>query len=64
MFYDAIDLKVFEQVKDLDFAYKVWKRLEDSYDGMPTFNEAKFYILKDKLKRFKMQGESILKNVS
>lgn len=30
VFYDAIDLKVFEQVKDLDFTYKVWKRLEDS----------------------------------
>jgi hypothetical protein len=64
VFYDAIDLKVFEQVKDLDFAYKVWKRLEYSYDGTPTFNEAKFYILKYKLERFKIQGESILKNVS
>ena len=61
MIYDVVDQKVFEQIKDLEYGREVWKRLEDSYEGTPAVEEAKLYILKDKLTSFKMQdGESIL----
>jgi hypothetical protein len=31
--YNAIDSKMFEQIKDLDHASEVWKRLEETYEG-------------------------------
>ena len=31
--YNAIDSKVFEQIKDCDRASVVWKRLEETYEG-------------------------------
>jgi hypothetical protein len=53
---------VFEQIKDLEFAYEEWKTLEGSYEGTPAIKETQLYILKDKLTRFNLQeGESILK---
>ena len=59
--YNAIDSKVFEQIKDLDRASEVWKRLEETYEGTPAVKSAKLYILKDKLTSFKMKDdESIL----
>jgi hypothetical protein len=45
--YNAIDSKVFEQIKDCDRAYEVWKRLEETYEGTPEVKSAKLYILKD-----------------
>ena len=38
---NAIDLKVFEQIKDLDRASEVWKRLEETYEGIPVMKSAK-----------------------
>ena len=31
--YNAIDSKVFEQIKDCEKASEVWKRLEDTYEA-------------------------------
>jgi hypothetical protein len=60
--YNAIDSKVFEQIKDYEKASEVWKRLEKTYKGTPAMKSAKLYILKDKLTSFKMKNdESILK---
>jgi hypothetical protein len=60
--YNAIDSKVFEQIKDYEKASEVWKRLEKTYKGTPAMKSAKLYILKDKLTSFKMKDdESILK---
>ena len=51
---------MFEQIKDLDRASKVWKRLEETYEGTSVVKSAKLYILKDKLTSFKMkEDESI-----
>jgi hypothetical protein len=55
--YNAIDYKVFEQIKDCDRAYEVWKRLEETYEGTPVAKSAKLYILKDKLISFKMKDD-------
>ena len=59
--YNAIDSKVFEQIKDLEKASEVWVRLEETYEGTSTVKSAKLYMLKDKLSNFKMKYvESIL----
>jgi hypothetical protein len=59
--HNAIDSKVFEQIKDCERASEVWKRLEDTYEGTLTVKSAKLYIFKDKLTSFKMKDdESIL----
>ena len=58
--YNAIDSKVFEQIKDCERANEVWRRLEETYEGTPAVKSAKLYILKDKLRSFKMkEDESI-----
>ena len=44
--YNAIDSKVFEQIKDCDRGNDVWKRLEETYEGTPAVKSAKLYILK------------------
>jgi hypothetical protein len=55
--YNAIDSKLFEQIKDCEKASEVWKRLEKTYEGAPTMKSAKLYILKDKLTSFKMKDD-------
>jgi hypothetical protein len=56
-FYNAIDSKVFEQIKDYERANEVWKRLEEIYEGTPAVKSAKLYIRKDKLTSFKMKDD-------
>jgi hypothetical protein len=56
-FYNAIDSKVFEQIKDYERANEVWKRLEEIYEGTLAVKSAKLYIRKDKLIRFKMKDD-------
>jgi hypothetical protein len=55
--YNAIDSKVFMQIKDLDRASEVWKRLEETYEGTAVVKSAKLYNLKDKLTSFKMKDD-------
>ena len=55
--YNAIDSKMFEQIKDCERASEVWKRLEETYEGTPAVKSAKLYILKDKLTSFKMKDD-------
>ena len=49
--------EVFEQIKDLDCASEVWKRLKETYEGTTAVKSAKLYILKDKLTSFKMKDD-------
>ena len=59
--YNAIDSKVFKQIKDCERVNEVWKRLEKTYEGTSAVKSAQLYILKDKLTNFKMKDdESIL----
>jgi len=55
--YNGIDSKVFEQVKDLEKASEVWKRLEETYEGSTTVKSANLYMVKDKLSNFKMKDD-------
>ena len=62
--YNAIDSKVFEQIKDCERANEVWKRLEETYEGTPVVKSAKFYILKNKLTSFKMKEDESIQRCS
>jgi hypothetical protein len=55
--YNAIDSKVFEQIKDCEKASEVWMRLEETYESTPAMKSAKLYILKDKLTSFKVKDD-------
>ena len=55
--YNAIDSKVFEQIKDLEKASEIWVRLEETYEGTSIVKSAKLYMLKDKLSNFKMKDD-------
>jgi hypothetical protein len=55
--YNAIDSKVFKQIKDCERTSEVWKRLEETYEDTLTVKSAKLYILKDKLTSFKMKDD-------
>ena len=55
--YNAIDSKMFEQIKDIKRASEVQKRLEETYEGTPAIKSVKLYILKDKLTSFKMKDD-------
>ena len=55
--HNAIDPKVFEQIKDCERANEVWRRLEETYESTPAVKSAKLYILKDKLISFKMKDD-------
>jgi hypothetical protein len=55
--YNAIDSKVFEQIKDCEKASEVWMRLEETYESTLAMKSAKLYILKDKLTSFKVKDD-------
>jgi hypothetical protein len=55
--YNAIDSKVFEQIKNCERVSEVWKRLEEAYEGTPVVKSTKLYILKDKLTCFKIKDD-------
>ena len=41
--YNAIDFKVFEQIKDCERASEVWKRLDETYEGTLAVKCTKLY---------------------
>jgi len=59
LLYEALDLKVFEQIKDLKRAHDVWKRLEESYEGTKV-KGGKLYVLKDKYTSFNMKEDETM----
>ena len=44
--HDAIDERIFEQIKNFEMAHEAWKKLEESFEGTKTIKGAKAYILK------------------
>jgi Rad3-related DNA helicase len=58
--YTALESHVFEQIKDLDLAHDIWKRLEETYEGTQEVKNAKVYMLREKFGTFKMnEDESV-----
>jgi hypothetical protein len=61
--YNAIDSKVFEQIKDYERGSEVWKRLKETPESTPVVKSAKLYILKDKLTSFKIKDNEIIPKI-
>ena len=57
--HDALDERIFEQIKNIERAHKAWKKLEESFEGTQAVKGAKAYILKEKFASFKMEDESV-----
>jgi hypothetical protein len=55
--HDAIDERIFEQVKNIEMAYEAWKKLKESFESTQAMKGAKAYILKEKLASFKMKED-------
>ena len=55
--YDAIDVRTFEQIKNIEMAHEAWKKLEESFEGTQAVKGAKAYILKEKFASFKMKED-------
>jgi hypothetical protein len=58
--YNGIDSKVFEGIKDLEFASEVWTRLSETYEGTKVVKSAKLYGLKSEFENFKMKEEETI----
>jgi hypothetical protein len=58
--YNGIDSKVFEGIKDLEFASEVWTRLCETYEGTKVVKSAKLYMLKSEYENFKMKEDETI----
>jgi hypothetical protein len=59
--HDAIDERIFEQIKNIEMAHEAWKKLEESFEDTKPIKGTKAYILKEKFASFKMkEDESVL----
>ena len=52
-----MDERTFEQIKNIEMAHEVWKKLEESFDGTQAMKGAMVYILKEKFASFKMKDD-------
>ena len=55
--YDAIDERIFEQIKNIEMAHEAWKKLEELFEGTQAVKGANAYILKEKFTSFKMKED-------
>ncbi|XP_066365400.1 uncharacterized protein [Miscanthus floridulus] len=53
--HDAINQRVFEQIKTMEMSHDAWMKLEESYEGTQAVKGAKAYIFKEKFASFKMK---------
>ena len=59
--HDALDERIFEQIKNIEKAHEAWKKLEESFQGTQAVKGAKAYIVKEMFASFKMEDESVPK---
>ena len=55
--HDALDERTFEQIKNIEMAHEVWKKMEESFEGTQAVKGEKAYILKEKFANFKMKED-------
>ena len=55
--HDAIDERLFEQIKNIEIAHDARKKLEVSFEVTQEVKGAKAYILKEKFASFKMKDD-------
>jgi hypothetical protein len=61
--HDAIDERIFEQIKNIEMAHEAWKKLEESFKGTKVIKGAKAYILKEKFASFKIKKDESVPNM-
>ena len=54
--HNAIDERIFEQIKNIEMAHEAWKKLEESFEGTQAVKGAKAYILKEKFCKLQDEG--------
>ena len=47
--HDALDERIFEQIKNIEMAHEAWKKLEESFKGTQAMRGAEAYISKRSL---------------
>ena len=52
-----MDERTFEQIKNIEIAHDVWKKLEESFEGTQAVKGVEAYILKEKFASFKMKDD-------
>jgi hypothetical protein len=57
MLYEILDDKVFESIRDLEYAFHVWSRLEEAYEGTSMIKSANLFIYEDKYAKFTMKDD-------
>ena len=55
--HDALDERIFEQIKNIKMAHEAWKKLEESFEDTQAMKGAKAYIVKEKFASFKMKED-------
>jgi hypothetical protein len=55
--HDALDERIFEQIKNIEMDHEAWKKLEESFEGTQAVKGAKAYILEEKFASFKMKDD-------
>jgi hypothetical protein len=55
--HDALDERIFEQIKTIEMTHEASKKLEESFEGTQAVKGAKVYILKEKFTSFKMKED-------
>ena len=55
--HNALDERTFEQIKNIERAHEVWKKLEESFEGTQAMKGAKAYIFKEKFASFKIKED-------
>jgi hypothetical protein len=59
--HDALDERIFEQIKNIKMAHEAWRKLEESFEATQAVKGAKAYILEEKFASFKIkEDESVL----
>jgi hypothetical protein len=47
--HDAIDERIFEQIKNIEMAHEAWKKLEESFEGTKGYQGCKHTFLRRNL---------------
>jgi uncharacterized lipoprotein YehR (DUF1307 family) len=61
--HDAINERIFEQIKNIEMAHEAWKKLEELFEGIKAIKGEKAYILKKKFASFKMKKDESAPNM-
>ena len=59
----VLDVSEFSQVKNLNDANEIWKKLMKIHEGTSSVKEAKLYVVKEKFSEFAMKKDESARDV-